>query len=255
MVLTRKDGMRFLRLSGIIVLLLTVAVIFLMRYDRVVTATGNIPSHSLPTVVIDAGHGGEDGGAVALDGTNEKDINLKIAQQLQLLCQSGNLRTVMTRNKDTAIYDDDCTTLKAKKTSDMHNRLKIFNADSNAIIVSIHQNKFDKEKYHGTQVFFSPNNPESEDLAESIRLSVTGLLQPDNQRQNKKADKNIFLLYRCTQPCVLVECGFLSNREELEKLKDGDYQKQIAFAVYCGILEYIVKTEHSTETEQSTNLA
>ncbi len=253
MVLTKKDSIRFLRLSGISLLLLTVTIICLMSFQKVVTATGNTASHSLPTVIIDAGHGGEDGGAVASDGTVEKDINLKIAQQLQLLCQSGNLRTVMTRNKDIAIYDDDCTTLKAKKTSDMHNRLKIFNADNNAIVVSIHQNKFDKEQYHGTQVFFSPNNPESENLAESIRLSVTGLLQPDNQRQNKKANKNIFLLYRCTQPSVLVECGFLSNHEELEKLKDSDYQKQIAFAVYCGILEYISKTEQSTE--QSTEFA
>ena len=126
----------------------------------------------------------------------------------------------------------------------MNNRLKIFNADSNAIVVSIHQNKFDKEKYHGTQVFYSPNNPDSEKLAENIRLSVTGMLQNDNTRENKKADKNIFLLYHCTQPSVLVECGFLSNNEELEKLKSDAYQKQMAFAIYCGILEYIATVQN-----------
>lgn len=238
MVLNKKDCLKIL-----LTFLLLTAVSVLLFIGCTKTVSTDKKISSLPTVVIDAGHGGEDGGAVAPDGTNEKDINLCIAKQLDLLCRCGNIKTVMTRNEDISIYDDGCTTIKSKKTSDMNNRLKIFNADKNSVVVSIHQNKFDKEKYHGTQVFFSPNNPESEKLAENIRLSVTGMLQNDNTRENKKADKNIFLLYHCQQPSVLVECGFLSNNDERQKLKDNNYQKQMAFSVYCGLLEYIAQTQ------------
>lgn len=195
----------------------------------------------LPTIVIDAGHGGEDGGAVADDGTNEKDINLKIAKQLNQLFTSSGFKTKMTRTTDIAIYDQGNETIKSKKVSDMHNRLKIFNEDNNSIVISIHQNKFEQEKYSGTQIFYSPNNKESEVLAENIRTSVTGMLQPDNTRENKAATKNIYLLYNCNNPSVIVECGFLSNNSELAKLKTDNYQKQMAFSIYCGCLEYINK--------------
>lgn len=203
----------------------------------------NTTSDELPTIIIDAGHGGEDGGAVAGDGTNEKDINLQIAQNLNTMFQSGGFKTVMTRTSDIAIYDEDCSTIKEKKVSDMHNRLEIFNKDENSIIISIHQNKFEQEKYNGTQLFYSPNNEKSEVLAESIRLSVTGMLQPDNTRENKKATKDIYLLYNCKQPSVIVECGFLSNNAELEKLKTEDYQQQMAFSIYCGCIEYIINSD------------
>ncbi len=195
----------------------------------------------LPTIVIDAGHGGEDGGAVANDGTNEKDINLKIAKQLNQLFTSSGFKTKMTRTTDIAIYDQGNETIKSKKVSDMHNRLKIFNEDNNSIVISIHQNKFEQEKYSGTQIFYSPNNKESEVLAENIRTSVTGMLQPDNTRENKAATKSIYLLYNCNNPSVIVECGFLSNNSELAKLKTDNYQKQMAFSIYCGCLEYINK--------------
>lgn len=203
----------------------------------------NTTSDELPTIIIDAGHGGEDGGAVAGDGTNEKDINLQIAQNLNTMFQSGGFKTVMTRTSDIAIYDEGCSTIKDKKVSDMHNRLEIFNKDENSIIISIHQNKFEQEKYNGTQLFYSPNNEKSEVLAESIRLSVTGMLQPDNTRENKKATKDIYLLYNCKQPSVIVECGFLSNNAELEKLKTEDYQQQMAFSIYCGCIEYIINSD------------
>lgn len=195
----------------------------------------------LPTIVIDAGHGGEDGGAVADDGTNEKDINLKIAKQLNQLFTSSGFKTKMTRTTDIAIYDQGNETIKSKKVSDMHNRLKVFNEDNNFIVISIHQNKFEQEKYSGTQIFYSPNNKESEVLAENIRTSVTGMLQPDNTRENKAATKSIYLLYNCNNPSVIVECGFLSNNSELAKLKTDNYQKQMAFSIYCGCLEYINK--------------
>ena len=104
--------------------------------------------------------------------------------------------------------------------------------------MSIHQNKFTQSQYDGTQVFYSGNHEESRLLASAIRESVTGLLQPDNTRELKKGDSNIYLLYKATRPAVLVECGFLSNDAELRRLKDPDYQRQMAFAVAGGILRY-----------------
>ena len=234
MVLSREELIKFIS----IFLSITLISVLLLLGCSVVIET-SINESTLPTIVIDAGHGGEDGGAVADDGTNEKDINLKIAQQLNLLLKSGGFKTVMTRNSDIAIYDEGCETIKDKKVSDMHNRLKIFNNDNNSIIISIHQNKFEQEKYSGTQIFYSINNPNSEILAENIRSSVIGMLQPDNNRENKSATKSIYLLHNCKQPAVIVECGFISNKAELAKLKTEEYQNQMAFSIYCGCLEYI----------------
>lgn len=210
--------------------------------------TASTTKSSPPTIVIDAGHGGEDGGAVASDGTNEKNINLKIAEKLNSFFLSGGYKTEMIRTDDTAIYDKNTESIKSKKVSDMHNRLKIFNKNSNRVIISIHQNKFEQEKYSGTQIFYSPNNENSRLLAKNIQSSVTGMLQPDNTRENKKADKNIYLLYNCTNPSVIVECGFISNPSELKKLKTDEYQTQMAFSIFCGCLEYISNSSNKAIT-------
>lgn len=201
----------------------------------VLSSSGNIPSN----IVIDPGHGGEDGGAVASDGTMEKDINLSVAGYLKDMFLSGGYSVTMTRSSDCAIYDKGINTIKEKKVSDMKNRLKIFNSDNNNTVISIHQNKFTQSQYSGTQIFFSPNNKESLLLAESIKKSVTGFLQPQNTRETKSGNKSIYLLWNANVPSVIVECGFLSNDDELKKLKSGDYQKQMAFAIYCGCLEYL----------------
>ena len=128
------------------------------------------------------------------------------------------------------------STMRERKVNDTKNRLA--QAEQAAITVSIHQNKFTQSQYDGTQVFYSGNHEESRLLASAIRESVTGLLQPDNTRELKKGDSNIYLLYKATRPAVLVECGFLSNDAELRRLKDPDYQRQMAFAVAGGILRY-----------------
>lgn len=241
MVMTKKE---LIKISVLSVIGIAAIIFLLIGCTRSVNVSVH-PQSYLPVIVIDPGHGGEDGGAVAPDGTNEKDINLKIASQLDAIFRYSGIKTVMTRNSDTAIYDEGNNTLRSKKVSDMKNRLKIFNQNSNSIAVSIHQNKFGKEKYSGSQLFFSANNPKSEMLAECIRLSITGMLQPDNMREKKAATKDIYLLYNCNQPSVIVECGFLSNNAELQKLKDEEYQKKIAFSVYCGCLEYINRVNDS----------
>ena len=191
----------------------------------------------LPTIVIDAGHGGEDGGAGA-NGVLEKDVNLAIALRLRDMLTAGGYSVVMTRDSDVSIYDSSASTTREKKVSDLNNRVKIINSSSDNILVSIHQNKFEQSKYSGAQISYSQNDPESFRLAEEIRRSVTGMLQPENKRELKPAEKSIFILTKAEVPAVIVECGFLSNEEEAAKLSDEEYQKQMAFAVFCGIEGY-----------------
>ena len=191
----------------------------------------------LPTIVIDAGHGGEDGGADA-NGVLEKDVNLAVALRLRDMLTAGGYSVIMTRESDISIYDSSASTTREKKVSDLNNRVKIINGSSDNILVSIHQNKFEQSKYSGAQIFYSPNDPKSFRLAEEIRRSVTGMLQPDNKRELKPADKSIFILSKAEVPAVIVECGFLSNQDEAAKLSDEEYQKKMAFAVFCGIEGY-----------------
>ncbi|MDQ5983641.1 MAG: Germination-specific N-acetylmuramoyl-L-alanine amidase [Eubacteriales bacterium SKADARSKE-1] len=196
------------------------------------------------TIVIDAGHGGEDSGAVADNGTLEKDINLDIAQRLNNMLVASGFNTIMTREHDVSIHERDSKTLREKKASDMKNRLNIINSNPNNILISIHQNKFTEKQYCGTQIFYSKNHPASKELAESIKLSFSELIQPENKRETKPADKNIYILHNSKIPAVIVECGFISNDSELEKLTNEEYRKKLAFSIYCGILNCkITKTD------------
>lgn len=192
---------------------------------------------SMPTIVIDAGHGGEDGGAVSESGVLEKDINLSIANDTSALFYLLGFDVTQTRKTDIAL-DNGEDTIRKRKVSDMKKRLEIFNSSEENTIISIHQNKFSESKYHGTQIFYSPNNPKSKQLADSIKYSVKGLLQPDNERECKKADSGIYLLNNTNNPAVIVECGFISNGEECKNLLDSQYQKQMAFSITAGFLSY-----------------
>ena len=173
---------------------------------------------------------------MAADGTQEKDINLAISRPLADMLRIFGYPVIESRDTDISIHDADAKGLKDQKISDIHNRLKL--AQDSLITISVHQNKFPQTQYSGTQVFYSTNNPASEGLATSIRESVLTLLQPENNRQLKKADKSIYLLHNATPPTVLVECGFLSNEAERDKLKTAEYQQQMAFAIAGGTLKY-----------------
>ena len=193
-----------------------------------------------PIVIIDAGHGGFDGGAVSDDGTVEKDINLSIALYLQEYLAIFNIKTIMIRETDCSVEDNGLNTIRQKKTSDLHNRIKIMEETDNAIFVSIHQNKFPDGKYSGTQVFYSPKTKdESQVLAQTIQDYIVNTLQKDNKRQIKECGTSVFLMYNAVKPAVLVECGFLSNYEETQKLKSSEYQKKIAFCIAMGIQNYL----------------
>lgn len=191
------------------------------------------------TIIIDAGHGGADGGAVAADGTAEKVINLQISQYLEKILNSYGVKTIMTRTTDDSIHTEGADTLREKKVSDIHNRMAVMENTENAVFVSIHQNKFSNSTLWGTQVFYSPNTTESAELADLIQTNVRNMIQPDNKRVIKKSGSSIYLLYNAKKTAVLVECGFVSNPEENEKLKMPDYQKKMAFSIACGIIEYL----------------
>ncbi|MGN0490662.1 N-acetylmuramoyl-L-alanine amidase [Ruminococcus sp.] len=202
---------------------------------KVSVSTENVKS--MPTIVIDAGHGGEDGGAVSDSGVLEKDINLSIANDTSALLYLFGFDVTQTRTTDIAL-DNGEDTIRKRKVSDMKKRLGIFNSSEENAIISIHQNKFSESKYHGTQIFYSPNNEKSKQLADSIKFSVKGLLQPDNERECKKADSGIYLLKNTNNPAVIVECGFISNEEECYNLLNSEYQKQMAFSITAGFLSY-----------------
>lgn len=192
------------------------------------------------TVIIDAGHGGDDGGAIGIDGTVEKDINLDIALKLEKLLKFYGFDVIMTRTEDIMTCDDGLDSLRKRKVSDIHNRFDVLEKNPDAVFISIHQNKFEDNSQHGTQVFYSGNNDESKLLAESIQNSIVSVLQPDNSRVVKKSGSGIYLLYHAKLPAVLVECGFISNSAEVKRLNDEKYRMKIAILIADGLIKYLM---------------
>ncbi len=184
-----------------------------------------------------SGHGGFDGGAVVGD-TVEKDINLVIANHLSALLRAAGFSVFQTRNDDSSTESDPTATLSARKKSDLQNRLALAEEHPNAILVSIHLNKFSSASCRGAQMFYAPKVPEAEILAEHLRKSAVSLLQPDNYRTVKAGNQSAFLLYYSPIPAVIAECGFISNEQERVLLTDETYQKKMAFAIFNGILTY-----------------
>ena len=196
------------------------------------------PELPLRVVILDAGHGGEDGGAVGVTGLVEKELNLDLAKRLCALLEARGVRVIMTRTEDVLLYDRGADFEGRKKALDLAARQAIGDQNPDALFVSLHANTFSQGVYHGLQIWYSPNHAESALLAESIRSEVVGALQPDNHRQSKAAGSNIYLLHHLRQPAVLVECGFLSNPTECRALEDAAYREQLALALCHGILAY-----------------
>lgn len=190
------------------------------------------------TVIIDAGHGGEDGGAVSDYGIVEKDINLDIALILRDMLRTCGINVIMTRENDKLLYDRNVDFHGRKKLLDLNARVNIAQNTPNSIFVSIHMNSFTSKKYSGLQVWYSPNNDLSYPLANIIQDNARKLLQPQNSRKVKPATSSIFILDNITSPAVLVECGFLSNDDEAAMLAEFDYRKQIAFVIFCSVIEF-----------------
>ncbi len=193
---------------------------------------------SLPTIVIDAGHGGRDGGTVGCDGvTIEKELNLDIAKRLQkALCDAG-YTVIMTREEDIMLCDPMITS--SKKASDLSARRKILDGIFDAVFVSVHMNAFSDSRYSGLQVYYSQNDERSRALALGLQNRIAAELQPENTRKIKAAAENIFLLNKAKCPAVLVECGFLSNPAECARLADAGYRAELSRVLAEVIAEYI----------------
>lgn len=191
-----------------------------------------------PVIIIDAGHGGFDGGATGISGTIEKDLNLDISKYLASFIKLSGLDCIMTRNDDCELIFDGKQSL-TRKHSDLLARVDIAQKYKNCCFVSIHQNKFTSSKYKGLQVFYSKNISSSRELAEIIRKNNQSLVDNTNKREIKVAGKEIFILDKIKSPAVLVECGFLSNAQEEKLLSTEEYKKKIAFMLYCSVIEFV----------------
>ena len=200
--------------------------------------TANIPYEQI--IIIDAGHGGEDSGAVGVDGTLEKDLNLDIAFSVGEKLQKEGFIVVYTRSEDKLLYREDENIKGIRKISDLKNRCKIARDYPDSIFVSIHMNSFGDGRYSGLQVYFSDKNENSTILAGSVQNKVKELIQPDNTRKIKKS-KDIYILENIDNTAILIECGFMTNEEECKKLSEKEYQNRLSFSIVCGIIEYIEK--------------
>lgn len=227
-----KKFMSQLILLGIIV---SVAIFGYIRAEIIETNSSVIVSK---TVIIDAGHGGFDGGALAGDGTIEKDINLQISKKIYSFLKFYGYDVIMTRDSDVGTEDDESVAIAKRKKSDLSNRLKIMKENPDAIFVSIHLNKFTTSAASGAQVFYTKNYSQAKTLANCVQTNIKTLVQPENKRVIKQGTDSTYLLKNAAAPAIIVECGFLSNKQELEKLKTQDYQSKMAFAIVSGILDF-----------------
>jgi len=189
------------------------------------------------TVVVDPGHGGVDGGAVSSEGVAEKDINLNISQMLERCLSFCGYNVVMTRESDVSIHDPSCSSIREKKVSDLKNRLKIINGQTEAVFISIHLNSFPDASQRGAQFFYADEDNIGYELANAMQRNAAGLIDGSNDRAAKKCGDSIFLMKNSEIPAVLAECGFLSNPQEAQMLCTQEYQSKLAFAVFVSILQ------------------
>lgn len=204
--------------------------------ERVVQAIAQKPSER--TLVIDAGHGGFDGGAIGAAGTTEQDINLRIAQRVHLLAAFFGVQTKMTREDENALEYDASRSIRDNKITDIKAREQVVEHTANPVFLSIHLNKFSDAQYHGAQVFYSVNHAGGSALAEQLQDALIEGCDPANQRKAKPADQSIYLMKVLDCPAVIVECGFLSNPTEEQMLQDPEYHKKLAASIVSGYLRY-----------------
>lgn len=218
-------------LVGILVLVL---VAFLAGGDYLPVGNTNTEAPKI-SVVVDAGHGGVDPGKIGVNDAKEKEINLAIAKFLREALEDRGVSVVMTRETDDGLYGQYASN---KKREDMQKRCAVIKDAGTAIAVSIHQNSYHQGGESGCQVFYYEGSKEGERLAACIQKTMTERLNPPKERQAKPND-SYYMLRHTTAPTVIVECGFLSNWEEAQRLVTEDYQKQVADAVCAGIMEYL----------------
>lgn len=192
---------------------------------------------STHTIILDAGHGYPDGGAVGTDGSIESDLNLNIVLKLQTLLESSNCNVILTRSDENGIYETTADSIRKQKISDMENRVKIANNSNAELFLSIHQNKLPQSQYSGFQTFFKNKDETSKQIAENIQTSLDNFIKKEKSRTIKSIS-GIYLTKNVNIPLVIVECGFLSNEQENKLLQTDEYQNELAWSIYIGIMDY-----------------
>lgn len=192
-------------------------------------------------LIIDPGHGGEDGGAVSLTGALESHINLAVSKRLDGILGLYGVRSVLLREEDISLHDATAQTLRQKKASDLHNRVAMIGAQPHAVLLSIHQNSYPDGRYSGAQVFFAPTQ-HSRELAQTMQETLR-ILNPNNNRVEKQIPDTIYLMNHISCPGILVECGFLTNPKEEQLLCSGKYQTKLAAALAGGYLQSVTQGE------------
>lgn len=214
----------------IFALICAVLLIFQGGRTAFVPTLGGIHSANHTVLILDAGHGGEDGGAISCTGDKESDINLSIVLKLESLMAFLGTETLLTRDRDISIHDDGCSSLREKKVSDLKNRAELVNFTPSGMLISVHQNTFTDQAYQGSQVFYSVGDI-SLQWAGLTQDALRGILDPNNDRKPAAVPDSVYLFCHITCPAILVECGFLSNPDEAERLLLDSYQCKIAIAI------------------------
>lgn len=215
---------------------LTVLLITLFSSNAITAMSQAAPLKDRHTIIIDAGHGGEDGGATSCTGVLESSINLEIALRLDDLLHFLGYDTVMIRTTDTAIHTQG-NTIAARKASDLKERVKLVNKTEKGLLISIHQNYFSDDRYSGAQVFF-PSTEGSEELGKKLQRDIVSTLNPGSKRQAKKAS-GVYLMEHIECTGVLIECGFISNREEEMNLRSENYQKKLCSVIASSVSRFL----------------
>lgn len=237
--MTEKEN-RILRLIMAGILLVSMFVI--AGKGAIYVDSNRVEKEKKLCIVIDAGHGGADPGKIGINGKLEKDINLSIALLLKQFFEAEGIQVVMTRNDDNGLYDESAAN---KKVQDMKRRVEIIEDADPVLVISIHQNSYHEEYVSGAQVFYFVSGEESKALAGFIQEELREL-DPENKRQAKGND-SYYLLKKTSKPIVIVECGFLSNMTEAEKLSQQFYQEKSAWSIYMGVMKYLAQAEKQAE--------
>lgn len=219
---------RGIALLGVLVLLTVLMAQTLGWYaEKSTPAVVPIVVGRAETLILDAGHGGEDGGAVSLSGVPESQINLAIVLKMKDLLGLYGISPILLREEDVSLHDDTAVTLREKKASDLKNRVKEIEKLEQAVLISIHQNTYPASQYSGAQAFYAPTEG-SQQLATALQDALRTQLQPENSRKEKPIPDTVYLLNHISCPGVLVECGFLTNPEEEALLLNEAYQRKLA---------------------------
>jgi len=207
----------------------------MFHQQQMTTASAALPI-SGRVIVLDAGHGGFDGGASA-NGLMEKEVNLSVAHKLREYIEQGGGMVVMTRREDVSTAEADTQGISAKK-SDLTARKQLVEETDADVFVSIHMNKFPQTQYRGAQVFYGGSPEDGKKLGEELQKTLKEVMNDGNERMAKKSDGSIFILKDTSVPSVIVECGFLSNPQEAELLADENYRQKLAWGIYLGLVRY-----------------